>query len=93
MKIFQSRLFAKQVKKIHKNEKLLLDKEIKKICKNAYIGVRKKGSLSDVFVHKYKNKTVQYLLSYRVKENIIELVAIGTHENYYRDLEKYLKSI
>jgi hypothetical protein len=33
----------------------------------------------------------QYLLSYRLMGNDIELIMIGPHENYYRNLKKYLK--
>ncbi|MEA3436408.1 MAG: type II toxin-antitoxin system RelE/ParE family toxin [Thermodesulfobacteriota bacterium] len=37
-------------------------------------------------------KHIQYLLSYRFAEENLELIMIGPHENYYRDLKSYLKS-
>lgn len=91
MKIYQSRIFAKKVKKLTKAEKATLDDEIKEIVRNPEIGTEKKGDLRGVFVHKFKIKFFQYLLSYRFTENELELIMLGPHENYYRDLKKYIK--
>jgi len=33
----------------------------------------------------------QYLLSYRFVEADLELIMIGPHKNYYRDVKSYLK--
>ncbi len=35
---------------------------------------------------------MQYRLSYRIQEDTLELIMIGSHENYYRDLKSYIKS-
>ena len=51
----------------------------------------KKFNLKGVFVHKFKIKTALYLLSYRFVADGIELITIGSHENYYRNLKSYLK--
>jgi mRNA interferase RelE/StbE len=32
------------------------------------------------------------LLAYRIVDGYLELVMIGPHENYYRDLKQYLKN-
>ncbi len=92
MKIYQSRSFEKKVKKISKNDKTVLDEEIKEIIKNPFIGEEKKGDLKGIFVHKFKLRTIQYLLAYRIIDEDMELIKIGPHENYYRDLKTYLKS-
>ena len=92
MKIFQSRSFEKKVKKFNKAEKKALDNQILTIVENPFIGVEKKGDLRGVYVHKFKLKTIQYLLSYRFSGDDLELIMIGPHENYYRDLKNYLKS-
>jgi len=47
--------------------------------------------LKGVFVHKFKLKTNLYLLAYRKAGTDLELVMIGSHENYYRDLKSHLK--
>ena len=90
MKIIQSPLFYRTVKKFKKNEKKILDNQIKRIVDNPNIGVQKSGALKEIFVHKFKVKTLQYLLAYRKNKDQIELIMIGPHENYYRDLHKYL---
>jgi mRNA interferase RelE/StbE len=92
MKIYQSRSFEKKVKKMSKAEKDSLDQEIKRIVEVPSIGEKKKGDLRGVFVHKFKLKTTQYLLAYRRVGDDLELVMIGPHANYYRDLKQYLRN-
>lgn len=92
MKILQSRSFQKKVKKLSPKEKKTLDGEIKKIATDPTLGIEKKGDLRGVFVHKFKIHSIQYLLSYRVNNENLELVILGPHENYYRDLKNYLKN-
>ena len=80
------------MKKMSKPEKDVLDREIKRIVEDSGVGSEKKGDLRGVFVHKFKFKTIQYLLAYRVDVGDLELIMIGPHENYYRDMKEYLKS-
>ena len=91
MKIYQSRSFAQKAKKLTKAEKTTLDKEIRKIIAQPEAGVEKKGDLRGVFVHKFKVKTALYLLAYRFTKDSLELIMLGPHENYYRDLKKTIK--
>ncbi len=91
MKIYQSRVFAQKVKKLTKKQKQSLDDELKTIIHDPKVGTEKKGDLQGVFVHKFKIKSTQYLLSYRVTKKELELIMLGPHENYYRDLKNYLK--
>ena len=90
MKVIQSPQFAKKIKKLHKNQKMILDTQILKIIENPYIGEEKKCDLKGIFVHKFKMMDKQYLLAYRILETHLELVTVGPHENYYRDLKRYL---
>jgi mRNA interferase RelE/StbE len=92
MKIYQSRSFEKKTKRMHKREKEILDQEIRSIANNPSIGDEKKGDLKGIFVHKFKIKTVEYLLAHRMVGEDLELIMIGAHENYYRDLKHYLKN-
>ena len=92
MKIYQSRLFERKVKEMSKAEKDALDHEVRNIAEKPNIGEEKKGDLKGVFVHKFKLKTNLYLLAYRKSGTDLELVMIGSHENYYRDLKSHLKS-
>ncbi|TSA44319.1 MAG: type II toxin-antitoxin system RelE/ParE family toxin [Deltaproteobacteria bacterium] len=92
MAIYQSKSFAQKVKKMRKQEKEILDQEVQRIAQNPSIGEEKKGDLTGVFVHKFKIESAQYLLAYRKIDSDLELVMIGPHENYYRDLKQYLKN-
>ena len=92
MQILQSGLFKKKTRKFGEQEKRILDSQIRKILNNPSIGQKKRGDLKDVLVHKFKIHATQYLLSYRVFEDHLELITIGPHENYYRDLSDYLKN-
>lgn len=92
MRIYQSRSFEKKVKRMSKPEKDSLDREIRSIADDPSVGEEKKGDLRGVFVHKFKLKTTQYLLAYRKVGEDLELLMIGPHESYYRDLKQYLKN-
>ncbi len=92
MKVFQSSSCGRKVKKFKKKEKEELDKTVKKIVSDPDIGTEKKGDLKGIFIYKFKINNIEHLLAYRIVEDAIELIAIGTHENYYRDLKGYLKN-
>ena len=92
MKIYQSRLFEKRIQKFNKAEKLKLDSEINQIVQNPSIGTEKKGDLRGIFVHKFSFLNQLYLISYRFSSDSLELIMIGPHQNYYRDLKTHLKS-
>ena len=92
MQVLQSGSFKKKVRRLRKQEKRILDNQVHKILKNPAIGQEKKCDLRGVFVLKFKMHSTQYLLSYRFVGDNLELIMIGPHENYYRDLSTYLKS-
>ena len=92
MRILQSGVFRKWVRKLHQREKSILDDQVRKILQDPSVGQEKRGDLKGVFVHKFMVGTIQYLLSYRIAEDCLELIMIGPHENYYRDLSEFLKS-
>jgi len=92
MKVIQSPQFARKIKKFHKNQKKTLDVHIRRIMNNPQIGQEKKGDLKGIFVYKFKIQEIQYLMAYRIEKDRIELITIGSHENYYRDLKGYLKN-
>jgi mRNA interferase RelE/StbE len=92
MNILQSRSFERKVNKFTKAQKKRLDSEIRKILNNPSVGSEKKGDLRGIHVHKFKIHTLQYLLAYRYNKETLELIIIGPHENYYRDLKSYIKA-
>jgi len=92
VQILQSGLFKRKVRRFGEQEKRILDSQVRRILNDPAIGQKKKGDLKGVFVHKFKIRATQYLLSYRIVEDHLELITIGPHENYYRELSNYLKN-
>lgn len=90
LKIKQTSLFKKVVKKLPKENKCRLDEEIKKLAKNPTLGVQKKGDLDFLRVHKFKISNQQYLLGYTYHEEevVLTLLKFGVHENFYRDIRR-----
>jgi len=86
--IIQSPIFAKQKKKLHKQQIKDLDKAVKTIFDNPTIGDMKVGDLGGVQVYKFKSQTQQILLAYEVTDSTLYLYSFGSHENFYRDLKK-----
>lgn len=54
---------------------------------NPLLGEPKTGALKGVRVVKFKAGPHQYLLAYQFfsKPNVIEVLDVGVHENFYRD--------
>jgi len=82
--------FARAAKRLHPGEKQALDEALRAIVANPGIGEMKKGDLAGVQVYKYRVKVQLVLLAYRVAqdEDAIKLLAMGAHENFYRDLKR-----
>lgn len=80
--------FKKAFKKLHVNQKEDVKNAIKDIIKNPALGSAKKGDLSGVYVYKFKISNQEYLLAYEwIPEERI-LLALGVHENFYRNLKR-----
>ncbi len=90
MNIVQTTTFRKAVKKLHKNQKKDLDNAIKKIVDFPELGEAKVGDLSGISVYKFKMVNQLTLLAYTYEDQTITLtlLALGTHENFYRDLKR-----
>ena len=74
---------------MYKKQIKVLDKEVKKIAQNTEIGQEKIGSLKGVRIYKFHIEKQLFLLAYELEADILKLIMIGSHENYYRDLTKY----
>ena len=86
--ISQMPAFKKAFKKFHKNQKEDLKKAIKAIVKDPQLGTAKKGDLSGVYVYKFKINNHEHLLAYEWFPEERVLLALGVHENFYRDLKR-----
>ena len=80
--------FKKAYKKLHKTHKTIVNDAIKKIISDPEIGEPKKGDLAGVYVHKFKINKQENLLAYEWDPDQRILLALGLHENFYRDLKR-----
>ena len=87
-KVLQTRTFANNKKKLHKNQIKELDVAVRAILENPEIGEQKKGDLQSVYVYKCKITKKQFLVAYQSDETTLTLLMVGPHENFYRDLKK-----
>ena len=89
--ILQTPAFKKVVKKLHKNQKSDLDNAVRELVKDPYLGELKKGDLSFLRVHKFKMVNQLTLLGYSYEDGtvVLELIALGSHENFYRDVKNF----
>ena len=86
----QTRRFARAYKKLHNNLIADVNEAITQVADNPDSGEKKKGDLSELWVYKFHALGQLYLLGYTRDEAIrlIYLEALGSHENFYRDLKR-----
>jgi plasmid stabilization system protein ParE len=85
--------FKKAYKRLHANQKQKVDDAIRSIVANPKIGQEKRGDLAGVFVYKFKTYHQEMLLAYEWYQSDRLLIALGVHENFYRDLKNKLKRV
>ena len=88
IQIRQMPAFKKVYKKLHPPQQLKVDDAIRQIVNDPDIGEEKKGDLVGVFVYKFKMNRQEFLLAYEWDPKARLLLALGVHENFYRDLKK-----
>lgn len=86
--IQQMPAFRKAYKKLSPPKRTKVNDAIREIIDDPTIGQEKKGDLSGVFVYKFKIHHQQLLLAYEWDPKNRLLLALGVHENFYRDLKK-----
>ena len=89
MQVIQTHRFKQAVKKLKPNQKQDLDQAIQTLLANPLLGEQKKGDLVWLRVYKFRMVNQLTLLAYTFEEDrlILTLLAVGSHENFYRDLK------
>ncbi len=85
--------FRKFVKKQSRPFQLTIEDEVDKIAQKPDLGIAKKSDLSSFRIHKFRYHKQTYLISYRIQASEIVFFTVGPHENFYRNLKKYLKEV
>ncbi len=90
MKVVQTAIFFRAVKKLHANQKKELDTAVNLVMADPSIGEKKGGDLAGVLVYKFKMLKQLMLLAYTYENEVLTLtlLALGSHENFYRDLKR-----
>lgn len=83
--------FRKFVRKQSRPFQLAIEDEVENILNEPDIGEAKKGDLSGFKVHKFNFKGYQFLIAYLSEKNNIILYMIGSHEDFYLKMKRYLK--
>ena len=88
-RVVQMSRFAKTYKRLRDNQVPEVDAAVALISENPSAGDRKKGDLSAIRVFKFKVIGQEFLLAYSADHEIrlLYLEALGSHENFYRDLK------
>ena len=88
--VLQTPSFKKAVKKLHKNQKADLDEAIKEVMIDPLLGEQKKGDVAFLRVYKFSMVKQLTLLGYSYEDGTVtlELMASGSHENFYCDVKK-----
>jgi mRNA-degrading endonuclease RelE of RelBE toxin-antitoxin system len=91
--LLQAPRFKKSKRRFLPDAQLKIDAAVKSILDDPLMGEPKTGGLRGVRVVKFKVGPLKLLLAYQFQEraNRVELLDVGPHENFYRDLHRYLK--
>jgi mRNA-degrading endonuclease RelE of RelBE toxin-antitoxin system len=89
-RVLQTPTFKKAVKKLKPNQKKDLGLAVKDLMANPNIDEQKKGNLAFLRVYKFKMNKQLTLLGYSFDDGALalELMALGLHENFYRDIKR-----
>ena len=98
MKPNYKRPFAQYVKKAHKPLQLAIEDAVALVCDLPESGELKVGDLAGIRVYKFRFNRQEYLMAYRPPANdlpleflIIDFYQVGSHENFYAELQHYLR--
>lgn len=84
--------FERSKRRLPPKGQLAVDEAVQKIAQDPLSGEPKSGALRMVRVVKFKVGPQQLLLAYTFhdKRNVVEVLAVGPHENFYRDLQGHI---
>ena len=89
--VVQAPRFGRSKKRLPAAAQLQIDEAVKGLLADPLSGEPKIGALKGVRVIKFKVGPQQLLLAHQfdAKRKLIEVLDVGPHENFYRELQKY----
>ena len=89
MRLLVTPTFERAAKKLNPQQKASLDEAVRVIAAVPATGEFKVGDLKGIQVYKFKMGKQQCLLAYRqLNGEVIKLLMVGPHENFYRSLKR-----
>jgi hypothetical protein len=98
------RPFSQYVKKARKPLQLAIEDAVQEVCANPDIGEAKLGDLAGIRVYKFRFQRQEYLMAYcpptvepgrpsgEMEFLVIDFYQVGSHENFYDELKRYLRA-
>ncbi len=86
---------VKYIKKIKNAElKVLLKTAVDTLAQDPYCGDAKMGDLAGLFGYDVFYDGTNYEIAYTINDKVvlITIIMVGTRENFYKELKRYLKS-
>jgi hypothetical protein len=83
--------FRKFVKKQARPLQLVIEDAVEEIAGHPEKGELKKGDLAGFRVYKFTFHKQMFLIAYRFQTDTLCFYMIGTHENFYLNLKRYLR--
>jgi mRNA-degrading endonuclease YafQ of YafQ-DinJ toxin-antitoxin module len=88
VRVLETPSFRKDVKRLQVNQKQALDEAMRAVMADPMAGERKQGDLAWLRVYRFRMVNQLTLLGYEIKsDDTLILHAVGSHENFYRDLK------
>ena len=90
--VLQAPRFSRAKRAFPDKVQLLIDEVVKDVVAEPLSGEQKTGALKAVRVVKFKVGAQQLLLAYTfiAKTQTLEMLDVGSHQNFYRELTQYL---
>lgn len=93
VKVSATPTFKRTEKKLHDRDRKTVNTTTREIMAELKIGKGKKGDLAGVLVHTFNVNKQEFFFSYKLigpedSPDELVLLAIGSHENFYRNLKR-----
>ena len=85
--------FKKYVRKLSRPLQQVILDEVEDVLANPDVGELKEGDLTGFRVHKFTLNRQLTLMAYQVENDFLILYQVGPHENFYKNLKRYVKEM
>ncbi len=83
--------FKSYVKKLSRPFQQVILDAVEDVLANPKVGEPKTGDLKNFRVYKFIMNRQLTLMAYKLEDDSIVLYQVGPHENFYKNLKKYIK--